>query len=274
MRFDNFSAVDEGFQPFDGGFSNAIGKTTFLTPSPTPPINAVPNCTGHTNSKACMSCAGSSVSGCPQSSGNYAVDWGVSEFAGQQCGCSYNPPLLGGKRPTSFTNTAVKFDGGFANITGIPANLSMNASQTLTQTSIGNSVQGILGWYINLSSVQYASPTPQYPNRKLVMVAQQYSTNAMAFQSSPRLIPQQPNSFLYTLGKNRMINLLSGFTNYVTAFNNSMVNGVPSANGLNYFLSYLAQQNQNLRIVNVPYLSLNVTIPPNIFRYACYFKNN
>jgi hypothetical protein len=101
-------------------YANADAKTTYVKPSPTPPINAIPNCTGHTNSKACMSCAGSSVSGCPQSSGNYAVDWGVSEYAGQQCGCSYNPPLLGGTKPTSFTNTAVKFDGGFANAYGNP----------------------------------------------------------------------------------------------------------------------------------------------------------
>ena len=163
------------------------------------------------------------------------------------------------------------FDGGYSYISGQPL---ITATETMTQTIITNSVQGVSGWFVTLSSMQFSVPSPQYPNRKLVIVAQQYGLNANTFQNSPRLIPQQPNSFLINLGKTRMINGLTYFINQINALKNTMVNGVPSAQGLNSFLTYLYSANQTLRTVYVPYLNLNVTIPANIFRYGCYYINN
>lgn len=110
---------------FDGGFANAIGKTTYVKPSPTTPAPAYTSCGGHSGSTACYSCPQfnstmASAEGCPIAEGNYSGSWD-SDFLLNGCGCSYNPPVTVTK-PTSLqpTNVSVKFDGGFANAYGNP----------------------------------------------------------------------------------------------------------------------------------------------------------
>ena len=99
---------------FDGGFANAIGKTTYVKPSPTPPL-ALAGC-NPSSSYTCMNCApsGGSPSWCPSGVSSIygpAIDQAISE-----CGCTAIST-----RPTSRpTNVSVKFDGGFANAYGNP----------------------------------------------------------------------------------------------------------------------------------------------------------
>jgi hypothetical protein len=292
MRFDNFSAVDEGFQPFDGGFSNAIGKTTYVKPSPTPPINAIPNCTGHTNSKACMSCAGSSVSGCPQSSGNYAVDWGVSEYAGQQCGCSYNPPLLGGTKPTSFTNTAVKFDGGFANIAGATY-VDPNSITALTtakqqgglidQNNTPYSAPPIIGgWNTSTLNKFVAFPSASKPNRKLVLSYQAHIPNIQAFganQVLPNFTPLTNNADLAVRVGNRIVNFLNNSSSLVTtmtSLKNNLSSPTLTSQQYSYYLNnfYTALASFNELGRNVIVGGTPIKAPANLYRLYVYIKNN
>ena len=90
-----------------GGFANAIGKTTYVKPSPTPPL-ALAGC-NPSSSYTCMNCApsGGSPSWCPSGVSSIygpAIDQAISE-----CGCTAIST-----RPTSRpTNVSVKFDGGF-----------------------------------------------------------------------------------------------------------------------------------------------------------------
>jgi hypothetical protein len=99
-------------------YANAIGKTTYVKPSPTQPV-ALAGCSGSASS-ICMSCPGFQGSGypswCPSTPGSYDIPSIGANEAESQCGCNFlttNPS----SKPR---NVSVKFDGGFANAYGNP----------------------------------------------------------------------------------------------------------------------------------------------------------
>ena len=99
-------------------YANAIGKTTYVKPSPTQPV-ALAGCSGGASS-VCMSCPGYQGSGyptwCPDTPGNYDIPSIGANQTESQCGCSFLTT-----NPTSKPrNVSVKFDGGFANAYGNP----------------------------------------------------------------------------------------------------------------------------------------------------------
>lgn len=123
--------------PLNQVYANAIGKTTYVKPSPTQPA-ALLGCSGSANS-VCMSCPGYQGSGypswCPSTPGNYDIYGPGAGDAESQCGCSFLTT-----NPTSKpTNVSVKFDGGFANAYGNPV---QRASRPLVNNPYKNASGG------------------------------------------------------------------------------------------------------------------------------------
>jgi hypothetical protein len=95
-------------------YANAIGKTTYVKPSPTTPPVALAGCVS-TASYQCMNCTGGSASWCPEP-GISSIYGPAIDDAISQCGCS----AISGRPTSRPTNVSVKFDGGFANAYGNP----------------------------------------------------------------------------------------------------------------------------------------------------------
>lgn len=167
-------------------------------------------------------------------------------------------------------------DEGFQSFDGRYANISGASTTTMMQTSITNSITNVQqsGW-VSYAYFNYPIPHPQYPNRKLVVIAQINNVNAMAFQNATRLIPTQNNSFIFNLGKTGLLNFLTNpalNTNVANFASTFASNGFTTTQAVNNFLSYLSSQTELRRNVYVPYLNQTFTIPANIFRYACYYQ--
>jgi hypothetical protein len=285
MRFDNFSAVDEGFQPFDGGFSNAIGKTTYVKPSPTPPL-ALAGCS-NTSTHTCMNCAGGSANWCPtglSSIYNPAIDIAISE-----CGCS----LLTTNPTTKPTNVSVKFDGGFANVSGGATYVDPNSITALTtakqegglidQNNTPYSAPPIIGgWNTSTLNKFVAFPSASKPNRKLVLSYQAHIPNIQAFSANqvlPNFTPLTTNSDFAVRVGNRIVNSLNNSPSLVNSLTNLKNNlSYPNITSqlysayLNNFYNILAGANESAR--NIFIGSTLVKAPANLYRLYVYIKNN
>jgi hypothetical protein len=124
--------------PLNQIYANAIGKTTYVKPSPTQPA-ALAGCSG-TSGYICMNCPGwqgpGSPSYCPSTPGDYDVWHAGSSDLESNCGCSFLTTNPDTSKPR---NVSVKFDGGFANAYGNPV---QRASRPLVYNPYKNASGG------------------------------------------------------------------------------------------------------------------------------------
>ena len=293
MRFDNFSAVDEGFQPFDGGFSNAIGKTTYVKPSPTTPPVAYQGCSANSTSGICMSCPGYQGAGyptwCPSTPGNYDIPAIGANETESQCGCSFLTT-----NPTSKPrNVSVKFDGGFANVSGGTTYVDPNSLFALTtakqegglidQNNTPYSAPPIIGgWNTSTLNKFVAFPSASKPNRKLVLSYQAHIPNIQAFSANqvlPNFTPLTTNSDLAVRVGNRILNFLNNspsLVNTMTTLKNNLSSPNITSQQYSYYLNnfYTALANINELGRNVIVGTTTIKAPANLYRLYVYIKNN
>jgi hypothetical protein len=94
-------------------YANAIGKTTYVKPSPTDPAKTLPRCSSDGSSYICMGCPAHGGVNCPTEEGGYRAESQAGYEFLKGCGCTYggiNNPYEP-NNPKFVQNVSVKFDG-------------------------------------------------------------------------------------------------------------------------------------------------------------------